>query len=149
MTICGPIMNLALAILFGIPLRLMVASGNYPGGELTLDFVSSFVIINLGLMFFNLLPITPLDGSKILSGLLPVVIDSLGVYGGVYTNTPSGKLADDRLLPNIQDVSTDTAGNTYVAFGYMFSSIRAYDKSKKLLWNLEALLTQQVSDFDA
>ena len=71
-TICGPIMNLALAILFGIPLRFMVASGNFPGGELTLDFFSSFVIINLGLMFFNLLPITPLDGSKILSGLLPV-----------------------------------------------------------------------------
>ena len=71
-TICGPLMNLALALLFGIPLRFMLASQNIPGGALTLMFFESFVIINLSLMFFNLIPITPLDGSKILSGFLPM-----------------------------------------------------------------------------
>ncbi len=71
-TICGPLMNLALALLFGIPLRFMLASQNIPGGALTLMFFQSFVIINLSLMFFNLIPITPLDGSKILSGFLPI-----------------------------------------------------------------------------
>ena len=71
-TICGPLMNLALALAFGIPLRFMLASGQFPGGQLMLHFFTSFVVINLALMFFNLIPITPLDGSKILSGLLPI-----------------------------------------------------------------------------
>ncbi|MCL1941638.1 MAG: site-2 protease family protein, partial [Synergistaceae bacterium] len=36
-----------------------------------LDFFNTFVVINLSLAFFNLVPIPPLDGSKILDAALP------------------------------------------------------------------------------
>jgi Zn-dependent protease len=60
----GPISNLVLAIAASIPLRYIDAVGmNVPLLELFLEF---FVFINLALMVFNLLPIPPLDGSKVL-----------------------------------------------------------------------------------
>ena len=43
-----------------------------------LSFLPQFVVINLYLMFFNLLPIPPLDGSSILAVLLPP--KHLGAY---------------------------------------------------------------------
>ncbi|MFZ3015997.1 MAG: site-2 protease family protein [Minisyncoccia bacterium] len=64
----GILANLSIAVIFGIILRF---SPNFsvPDG---FDFiVSSIVIINLALALFNLVPIPPLDGSKILFNLLP------------------------------------------------------------------------------
>lgn len=61
----GPFSNLLLAIGFGLPLRFGLVSG--PMAQLL--FVC--MLINLFLMFFNLIPIYPLDGSKILEGFLP------------------------------------------------------------------------------
>ncbi len=46
-----------------------------------LYFLPQFVVINLYLMFFNLLPIPPLDGSSILAVLLPA--KHLGAYYSV------------------------------------------------------------------
>ena len=61
----GPASNLVLAALGAIPLRLLIASdANFPF-EVYLVLVY-FVLINVALMFFNLLPIPPLDGSKVL-----------------------------------------------------------------------------------
>lgn len=60
----GPLSNLVLAIAGAIPLRYMVATGlDVPILGLVLFY---FVQINLVLMVFNLLPIPPLDGSKVL-----------------------------------------------------------------------------------
>lgn len=46
-----------------------------------------FLLINVGLGIFNLIPIPPLDGSKILRGFMPDkgvhVIDYLERYGGI------------------------------------------------------------------
>ena len=70
-TACGPLMNLLLALAFGIPLRFIREHGIWADESLAYKFFFSFVSINLGLMFFNLIPIPPLDGSKILYGLLP------------------------------------------------------------------------------
>ena len=85
--VCGPVMNLALALFFGLIFRavLMTHHANWifnPNadenstyyGQFTLPglFLYMFVTRNLGLMFFNLIPVHPLDGSKILSGLLPI-----------------------------------------------------------------------------
>src|SRR6476660_9694848 len=63
----GPLSNLVLATLFVIPLR---ANGDqiHDFGEVMLE---RMVIVNLLLASFNLIPIPPLDGSKILAGLLP------------------------------------------------------------------------------
>lgn len=48
----------------------IIISGNKPIMYL-LDFLHLFFIANLNLAVFNLLPVPPLDGSKILSGVLP------------------------------------------------------------------------------
>lgn len=72
-SLAGPGANLLLAILGAIPLRfglvpLVAGSGILPSmGE----FLFTFVSINLLLMIFNLIPVAPLDGEKILEFFLP------------------------------------------------------------------------------
>jgi Zn-dependent protease len=64
----GILANLSMAIFFGLILRFSINSAvsvNF------ISVISSIVLINLGLAIFNLVPIPPLDGSKILFSLLP------------------------------------------------------------------------------
>lgn len=64
--IAGPLGNLIIALFFGLFLRFV------PVGNLTFTaLISLIVYINLVLMIFNLVPIPPLDGSKILAAFLP------------------------------------------------------------------------------
>lgn len=63
--IAGPSSNLALALILGILAKL-----SSPLPYLS-EILLSATIINVILAFFNLLPVPPLDGSKILAGLLP------------------------------------------------------------------------------
>lgn len=63
----GPISNLILAIGFALPLRYGLIGFEDPLYRLLLICTA----VNLGLMLFNLIPIYPLDGSKIASALLP------------------------------------------------------------------------------
>jgi len=71
----GPLSNLIMAGLASIPFRLGAMAptfssvGNLPSVEFVL---SQFVWINLILAFFNLIPVPPLDGYKILIGILPL-----------------------------------------------------------------------------
>ncbi len=63
----GPGVNLLLALMFGLVVRFGI-------GTLSPTFISLaalIVFINLMLAFFNLLPIPPLDGSKLLKSILP------------------------------------------------------------------------------
>ena len=63
----GPLSNLVLAIAGAIPLRYMIANPElirqFP---MFADVLALFVQINLLLMIFNLIPIPPLDGSKVM-----------------------------------------------------------------------------------
>lgn len=64
----GPASNIILALIVGIIIKFFspqLPITNY-------QLLTSFLAINFGLAYFNLLPIPPLDGSKILFGLLPV-----------------------------------------------------------------------------
>ncbi len=63
----GPLSNLAVAVVFGIILHF-VFTGTTTAFSLILSFI---VYINILLAVFNLIPIPPLDGSKILFALLP------------------------------------------------------------------------------
>jgi Zn-dependent protease len=70
----GPLTNILLALLFAGVVRLLVAF-RWGLDSVFLDFAQIMVLANLGLALFNLLPIHPLDGSKVLSGILPDVFD--------------------------------------------------------------------------
>lgn len=64
----GILANISIAIIFGIILRFSVNFSVPVGFHF---IISSIVIVNLALAIFNLVPIPPLDGSKILFNILP------------------------------------------------------------------------------
>ena len=64
--LAGPLGNLIIAVFFGLCLRFL------PFYNMTFSGLLSIIIyINLALMVFNLVPIPPLDGSKIVAAFLP------------------------------------------------------------------------------
>jgi Zn-dependent protease len=68
----GPLSNLVLAAVAALPLRFILntnLANEVPA--LIILVLYLFVYINLVLMIFNLLPIPPLDGSKVLFAFLP------------------------------------------------------------------------------
>ena len=91
--LAGPMSNLLLAAVAAIPFQLglvnvyqafVPASGILPTFP---QFLVQFVYINLVLMIFNLIPIYPLDGEKILYYFVPhsfkPVLDSIRQFGPV------------------------------------------------------------------
>ncbi len=65
----GVLANLLVAVIFGILIRVMVVIGLE--NQAFIYISSIIVLINIGLAIFNLIPVPPLDGSKILLSLLP------------------------------------------------------------------------------
>ena len=64
----GPLSNIVLALIFGLIIRLVPET---LVGPTFLTVVGYVVILNITLAVFNLIPIPPLDGSKILFAFLP------------------------------------------------------------------------------
>jgi len=77
--IAGPLTNLALAALAALILRNFDLSGLF--GE----FVVRFLQINVGLFVFNMMPIPPIDGSRVLYAFAPPsvqrVMEQIEGYG--------------------------------------------------------------------
>lgn len=78
-SIAGPVSNLIMVIIFGGLFKLFAPAGLNPldftavgdSGNLMLVFLGFLVFYNIILMVFNLIPIPPLDGSKVLLAALP------------------------------------------------------------------------------
>jgi Zn-dependent protease len=77
--LAGPVSNLVLAMIGIVLLRLV------PGGTFLADFLTIFFGINIALFVFNLIPIPPLDGSRVLYAFAPDglrrVMEQLEPYG--------------------------------------------------------------------
>ena len=84
--IAGPGMNLLIALILGIFLRIVISGifGFDIFSNFFLEMVGLIVYINIFLALFNLIPIPPLDGSKIFMDLFPkarYVIMQFGFLG--------------------------------------------------------------------
>jgi Zn-dependent protease len=82
-SLIGPISNFVLALASALVLKALRSTDN----QTLLLFVAVFMRINLILGIFNLLPIPPLDGSRLLGALLPPsrqgivrFLDQYGIY---------------------------------------------------------------------
>jgi len=67
----GPASNLGVAILFAAAYRAISAWGG-GSAEVLLALFSYVILINIVLAVFNIIPIPPLDGSKVLFAFIPV-----------------------------------------------------------------------------
>ena len=80
----GPRSNLFLAIVFGIVIQV-IGEPTTSSAAAVLQFSYMIVLVNVGLLIFNFVPIPPLDGSKVLFALLPYkwrhIQDILEQYG--------------------------------------------------------------------
>ena len=83
-SIAGIITNFLIAIIFAIIIRFAVAWGF---SLATINLIAYIILLNITLGVFNLFPIPPLDGSKILFTLVPyrfekqlMVLEKYGVY---------------------------------------------------------------------
>lgn len=71
--IAGPGANIFVALVFGFGIRFLQSGvvAYSQAAQNLFDIFSAIVVINLALAVFNLVPIPPLDGSKLLLALLP------------------------------------------------------------------------------
>ena len=70
----GPASNLLMALIAAVALGFVAATLTAPPGAVltwVLTGLNYFIVINIFLALFNLLPIPPFDGSHIVQGLLP------------------------------------------------------------------------------
>lgn len=91
-SLAGPVSNLLTAILSGLLLRLVLLipiSSSLVGGVVSflVTLLMMFVILNVNLAIFNLIPIHPFDGFHVVEGLLPeresrqwATLQGLGIF---------------------------------------------------------------------
>jgi Zn-dependent protease len=101
--IAGPLTNLALAFLAAMLLRFGDLSG------FGLNFMLAFFTINVGLFVFNMLPIPPIDGSRLLYAFAPEPVqrfmeqvESFGIFGVIILVTLLSPVLGP-VLENVQE----------------------------------------------
>lgn len=81
----GPLSNFFLALVFGLALRAGLYFGVSPDAPILLLF-ALITYINISLGVFNIVPIPPLDGSKVLFSLLPATPSAYQFYATLERN---------------------------------------------------------------
>nr|WP_236822509.1 site-2 protease family protein [Andreprevotia sp. IGB-42] len=81
----GPASNFVMAVIWVLLIRLAISMDGFELQQAMVKMGQAGVSINLSLMVLNLLPLPPLDGSKILMSLLPykqaVALSRIEPYG--------------------------------------------------------------------
>ena len=67
----GPLANFLLAAVFAIPYRILLETGVPDGFAIVFTILNIIVFYDIVLGFFNLIPVSPLDGGTILLSYLP------------------------------------------------------------------------------
>lgn len=76
--LAGPLANLSVALVFGLSLRL--AGDSILAFNGLVQVFSLIVILNILLAIFNLIPLPPLDGSKVLFTFLPRSFENIRIF---------------------------------------------------------------------
>lgn len=86
--VAGPLANLAMALVWALVMKLGLSFADTGNSFFSIPLTlmgQAGIAINISLMILNLLPIPPLDGGRVLSGLLPPVwsdrLDRIEPYG--------------------------------------------------------------------
>ena len=74
----GVLANLTLAVIFSVVIRVLSISGIFSSSFVAV--LGAVVLVNLVLFIFILIPIPPLDGSKILFALLPAKYRNIEMF---------------------------------------------------------------------
>lgn len=69
--LAGPATNFLLSIVFLLGLKVAFYLGAYQQGDLLFEVLQFSLYANLALTTFNLIPVPPLDGSRVMAWLLP------------------------------------------------------------------------------
>ena len=109
-SLAGPLTNVLIAIIASLILKLVPYSIFY-------YLLSTIVHLNLLLAIFNLIPIPPLDGSKIFSLLLPqkladafLSLGSIGIFIIFFLLLSGGELSLGRLISTLLSFSEKLLG---------------------------------------
>jgi Zn-dependent protease len=111
----GPISNLILGAAAAIPLRYLIANPQlYLQVPLVYEVLFYFVQINIVLMLFNLIPVPPLDGSKVMFAFLDrrteyqirPILEQYGFFILIFLFflPPGGSIGGRVLVPIIESI---------------------------------------------
>lgn len=83
--LAGPMANLGIALIFGLVLRFGFLS-LLPITPIFIQMLASIIYLNCVFVIFNLIPVPPLDGSKVIMDIFPktrVFLEKLEVFGPI------------------------------------------------------------------